>query len=107
MRYEPGGLVRGGEVTIAFGVRDCALVSPGRGESVPNEGHVAVFLDGVYYMSVMAFRPIPFSDLVDGEHTVMIRLVDDAGRALTPDASDSGTFRIQFAAIIDINPYLT
>src|SRR5439155_561342 len=54
-----------------------------------------------------AFRPIPFSDLVDGDHTVMVRLVDDAGRPLTPDASDSVTFRIQFAAIVDINPYLS
>ena len=66
-----------------------------------------MFLDAVYYMSVMAFRPIPFSDLVDGEHTVMVRLVDDAGQALIPDASDSATFRIQFAAIADINPYLS
>jgi len=82
-------------------------VPPGRGEPVPNEGHVAVFLDGVYYMAVTAFRPIPFSDLVDGDHTVMVRLVDDAGRPLTPDASDSVTFRIQFAAIVDINPYLS
>jgi len=105
--YPTPGLVLGRDVIVSFRITDFALVSPGRGESVPNEGHVAVFLDGVYYMSVMAFRPIPFSDLVDGEHTVMIRLVDDAGRALTPDASDSVTFRIQFAAIIDINPYLT
>ena len=105
--YPTPGLVLGRDVTISFRIMDFALVAPGRGESVPNEGHVAVFLDGVYYMSVVAFRPIPFSDLIDGEHTVMIRLVDDAGRALTPDASDSVTFRIQFAAIIDINPYLT
>src|SRR5438093_5444339 len=105
--YPTPGLVLGRDVTISFRIMDFALVPPGRGESVPNEGHVAVFLDGVYYMSVMAFRPIPFSDLVDGEHTVMIRLVDDAGRALTPDASDSVTIRIQFAAIIDINSYLT
>src|SRR2546426_4733785 len=105
--YPTPGLVLGRDVTISFRITDFALVAPGRGESVPNEGHVTVFLDGVYYMSVVAFRPIPFSDLVDGEHTVMVRLADDGGRALTPDASDSVTFRIQFAAIIDINPYLT
>ncbi|TLY36938.1 MAG: hypothetical protein E6K61_12510 [Nitrospirae bacterium] len=105
--YPNPGLVLGRDVIVSFRITDFALVPPGRGEPVPNEGHIAVFLDGVYYMSVVAFRPIPFSDLVDGEHTVMIRLVDDAGRALTPDASDSVTFRIQFAAIIDINPYLT
>src|SRR2546426_5298472 len=105
--YPTPGLVLGRDVTISFRITDFALVPPGRGEPVPNEGHVAVFLDGVYYMSVMAFRPIPFSDLVDGDHTVMVRLVDDAGQALTPDVSDSVTFRIQFAAIVDINPYLS
>ena len=36
-----------------------------------------------------------------------LRLVDDAGTPLTPDASDSVTFRIQFAPIVDINPYLS
>src|SRR6059036_2325817 len=105
--YPNPGLVLGRDVIVSFRITDFALVPPGRGEPVPNEGHIAVFLDGVYYMAMTAFRPIPFSDLVDGEHTVMVRLVDDAGRALTPDASDSVTFRIQFAAIIDINPYLT
>src|SRR3989442_1272488 len=105
--YPTPGLVLGRDVTISFRITDFALMPPGRGEPVPNEGHVAVFLDGVYYMAVMAFRPVPFSDLVDGEHTVMVRLVDDAGQALTPDASDSVTFRIQFAAIVDINPYLS
>jgi len=105
--YPTPGLVLGRDVTITFSVTDFALVPPGRGEPVPNEGHVAVFVDGAYYMAVTAFRPIPFSDLVDGDHTVMVQLVDDAGRPLTPDASDSVTFRIQFAAIIDINPYLS
>src|SRR6266571_6362072 len=60
--YPTVGLVLGRDVTISFRITDFALVPPGRGEPVPNEGHVAVFLDGVYYMAVMAFRPIPFSD---------------------------------------------
>src|SRR5438128_4269754 len=104
--YPTPGLVLGRDVTISFRIRDFALVPPGRGEPVPNEGHVAVFLDDVYVMAVTAFRPIPFSDLVDGKHTVTVQLVDDAGRPLTLDASDSVTFQIQFAAIVDINPYL-
>jgi len=104
--YPTPGLVLGRDVTISFNVTNFVLVPPGRGEPVPNEGHVAVFLDEVYYMAVMAFRPIPFSDLVDGAHTVKVQLVDDAGQPLTPDQSDSVTFQIQFAAIVDINPYL-
>src|SRR5439155_16373183 len=52
--YPTPGLVLGRDVTISFRVTDFALVSPGRGEPVPNEGHVAVFLDGVYCMPVIA-----------------------------------------------------
>jgi len=102
--YPTAGLVLGRDVTISFNVTDFALVFPGRGESVPNEGHVAVFLNGAYYMAVMAFRPIPFSDLVDGDYNFTGQLVNDGGRPFTPDASDSVNFRIQFAAIVDINP---
>ncbi len=105
--YPTPGLVLGRDVTISFEVTDFALVPPGRGQPVPNEGHVVVLLDGVYYTAVTAFRPIPFSDLPDGEHTVTVHLVDDAGQPLIPDASDSVRFRIQFAAIVDINPYLS
>src|SRR5881409_3204278 len=104
--YPNPGLVLGRDVIVSFRITDFALVPPGRGEPVPNEGHIAVFLDGVYYMSVTAFRPIPFSDLVDGKHTVTVQLVNDTGQPLTPDANDSVTFQIQFAAIVDINPYL-
>jgi hypothetical protein len=105
--YPTPGLVLGRDITLSFRITNFSLVPPGRGEHVPNEGHILVFLDGAYYMAVMAFRPVPFSDLPDGDHTITFRLVDDAGRALTPDASDSVTFRIQFAAVIDINPYLS
>src|SRR6059036_3484942 len=72
--YPTPGLVLGRDVTISFRIRDFAIVPPGRSESVPNEGHVAVFLDGVYYMAVMAFRPVPFSDPAAEEHPVMVRL---------------------------------
>src|SRR5256885_342676 len=96
----------GTPVPVIFVVSDFNLTSPGTGGPSPTQGHVAVYLDGVYYMAVTAFRPIPFSDLVDGKHTVQVQLVDDAGQPLTPDASDSVTFQIQFAPIVDINPYL-
>src|SRR5437867_509867 len=100
-------LVLGRDVTVSFQITDFALVPPVRGEPAPNEGHIEAYLDGVHYSSVTAFRPIPFSDLPDGDHTVTLRLVDNAGTPLTPDASDSVTFRIQFAPIVDINPYLS
>jgi len=100
-------LVLGRDVTVSFQITDFALVPPVQREHAPNEGHIEAYLDGVHYSSVTAFRPIPFSDLPDGDHTVTLRLVDDAGTPLTPDASDSVAFRIQFAPIVDINPYLS
>src|SRR5438876_1121826 len=70
-------LVLGRDVTVSFQVTDFALVPPVQREHAPNEGHIEAYLDGVHYSSVTAFRPIPFSDLPDGDHTVTLRLVDD------------------------------
>jgi hypothetical protein len=103
----PGVVLNDEDVTISFRVWNFTLVPPGKGEWVPNEGHVAVFLDGVYNRAVMAFGPVGFSDLADGQYTVTLRLVDHAGAPLTPDASASVTFRIQGTAILDINPYFS
>ncbi len=104
--YPNPGVVLDDDVTISFRISDFALVPPGRGAHVPNEGHVAVYLDGVYNKAVLAFEPVPFSDLPDGDHTIMLRLVDDAGQRLSPDASDTLTIRIQSSPVVDINPYL-
>src|SRR5437899_10355602 len=82
--YPTAGLVLGRDVTISFRVTDFALVPPGRGEPVPNEGHVAVFLDDVYVMAMTAFRPIPFSDLVDGDYNVTDQLANAGSRPLPP-----------------------
>ena len=94
------------DVTISFRITDFVLVAPGHAGSVPNEGHVAVYLDGTYYESVTRFEPVFFSDLADGYHNVTLRLVDDSGQPLTPDASASVTFRIQSSPVVDITPYL-
>jgi hypothetical protein len=103
----PGVVLNDEDVTISFRVWNFTLVPPGKDEWVPNEGHVAVFLDGVYNRAVMAFGPVGFSDLADGQYTVTLQLVDHAGEPLTPDASASVTFRIQGTAILDINPYFS
>jgi len=104
--YPDPRVVLDDDVTISFQITNFTLVPPGRGEHVPNEGHVAVFVDGRYNKAVTTFEPIPFSDLPDGDHTITFQLVDDAGQPLTPDASDSITLRIQASPIVDINPYL-
>jgi hypothetical protein len=104
--YPDPHVVLDDDVTISFQIANFTLVPPGREEHIPNEGHVAVLLDGVYNKAVTTFEPIPFSDLPDGDHTITLRLVDDAGQPLNPDASSTITIRIQASPVVDINPYL-
>lgn len=104
--YPDPHVVLDDDVILSFAISNFSLVAPGRGVPVPNEGHAAVYLDGAYHKAVVSFGPVPFSDLPDGDHTVMLRLVDDAGNPLTPDAFDSITLRIQASPVVDINPYL-
>lgn len=106
IEYPTPGVVLNDDVTISFRVTDFALVPPGKTAAVPNEGHVAVYLDGTYYQAVSTFDPVFFSDLTDGDHNVTMQLVDSSGHPLTPDASSAVTFRIQSSPVVDITPYL-
>lgn len=100
------GVVLNDDVTVSFRVTDFALVPPIHNVSVPNEGHVVVYLDGRYYQAITSYGPAFFSDLADGDHNVTMQLVDDSGHPLTPAASSSVVFRIQASAVVDISPYL-
>lgn len=106
IEYPTPGVVLNDDVTISFRVTDFALVPPGKSAPVPNEGHVLVYLDGTYYQAVSTFDPVFFSDLTDGTHNITMRLVDNGGHRLTPDAVSSVTFRIQASPVVDITPYL-
>ncbi len=104
--YPTPGVVLNDDVTVSFRVTDFALVPPTSATSVPNEGHVAVFVDRVYIRSVTAFEPVPFSDLADGAHTITLQLVDNLGRPLTPDVSASTTITIVSNPVGDVPRYL-
>ncbi len=104
--YPTPGVVLNDDVTVSFRVTNFTLVPPGHAAPVPNEGHVAVYVDGLLYQAVSTFDPVFFSDFPDGYHTVRMQLVDNAGTPLTPDASSAVTFRIQSSPVVDITPYL-
>jgi len=108
--YPNPGDLWGDDITISFRIANFTLVSPGRRESVPNEGRVRVLVDGLVFKDITSFEPAHFSDLPDGDHTVTLRLADGAGQPLNPDASDSRTFRVEgeqkVAPIPDLSPYL-
>jgi len=76
----------GTPVIVSFAVANFTLVQPGRVGQVggPTEGHVEVYVDGVY--SRLLTRVEPFSlPLESGPHTIRLRLVQDNGTPLTPD----------------------
>ena len=76
----------GTPVIVSFAVANFTLVQPGRVGQVggPTEGHVDVYVDGVY--SRLLTRVEPFSlPLESGPHTIRLRLVQDNGTPLTPD----------------------
>ena len=76
----------GTPVIVSFAVANFTLVQPGRVGQVggPTEGHVDVYVDGVY--SGLLTRVEPFSlPLGSGPHTIRLQLVQDNGTPLTPD----------------------
>jgi len=84
--------VRGTDNAISFELRNFALVPPG-GPSAPHEGHIHVYLDGVFYQELTSYEP-PHFGLNDGSHTITLQLVDGAHRPLNPDVSASVTFTV-------------
>ena len=76
----------GTPVIVSFAVANFTLVQPGRVGQVggPTEGHVEVYVDGVY--SRLLTRVEPFSlPLGSGPHTIRLQLVQDNGTPLNPD----------------------
>ena len=80
----------GNPVIVTFLVSDFVLVQPGRvGQAVsPNEGHLDVFVDGVYSRLLTRVEPIVLS-LDSGPHTILLQLKGSDGQPLTPDVSAS------------------
>src|SRR3989441_11622437 len=80
----------GTPVIVSFAVANFVLVQPGRVGQVgsPTEGHVDLYLDGVYSRLLTRVEPIslPFES---GLHTIRLQLVQDNGTPLSPDVSAS------------------
>lgn len=96
------GSVRGSDVAVSFRVRNFALVPPGGPPDVPNEGHIHVFLDGIFYAEHTEYEPVHFGIDEDGVYNVTLQLVDNGHRSLTPDAS--ATVRFQSEDLLGRTP---
>jgi len=80
----------GSAVIVTFLLTDFVLVQPGRvGQVVsPNEGHLDVYVDGVYSQLITRVEPIVLS-LDSGPHTILLQLKGNDGQPLTPDVGAS------------------
>jgi len=101
--YPENDAARGADTSISFRIANFSLVTPGR-PVAPNEGHIEIYLDGELYAELTDYEPAHFSDLGDGDHTVVLQLVDGAHNPLVPDASASVRFHVTEAHVVDINP---
>jgi len=80
----------GSPVAVIYAVSDFNLTKPGTGETPsPNEGHVAVFVDGT--LTVQTSAQTVLLSLASGMHAIRLQLVADNGTALIPDVSASIT----------------
>src|SRR3989475_8451843 len=83
----------GTPVIVSFAVANFVLVQPGRVGQVgsPTEGHVDLYLDGVYSRLLTRVEPISLP-LESGLHTIRLQLVQDNGTPLNPDVFASVRF---------------
>src|SRR3989442_5204714 len=76
----------GTPVIVSFAVANFVLVQPGRVGQIgsPTEGHVDLYLDGVYSRLLTRVEPVSLP-LESGPHTIRLQLVQDNGTPLNPD----------------------
>ena len=101
--YPREGALLGTDSTISFQVTNFAVVPPGGPAGVPNEGHVRVLLDRVYYADLTDIAPLHLN-LKDGPHNVTLQLVGNGGSPLNPDVRVSLHITVQ-ALVGRVTPF--
>jgi len=82
------------DVYFAVEVTNFTLVDSYGQPNASNEGHVQLFLNGVFNQEPRAYDLGFIVDMPDGSNTVTARLVNNDNTPLNPDASASVTIRI-------------
>ncbi len=83
------GLATGHDVYVAVQVSNFTLVDPHGQPNAPNEGHLVVRVEGVYYTELATYAPAFLVDLGDGTNTITVSLVNNDGTPLSPEVSAS------------------
>jgi hypothetical protein len=85
--------------TVSFLVSNFTLVQPGSSDvnttvrGSPSEGHVDVFVDGVYVTIWASANGIPLS-LAPGTHTIRLDLVNDLRQEFSPGINATTTVKV-------------
>lgn len=85
------------DVYVAIEVTNFALVDPHGQPNAPNEGHVQLFLNGVFNQEPRAYDLGFIVDIPDGSNTVTARLVNNDNTPLSPNVSATVTIYVQGA----------
>jgi len=91
------GEATGHDVYFAVEVANFTLVDAHGQPNAPNEGHVQLFLNGVFQQEPRAYEPGFVVDMPDGNNTVTARLVNNDNTRLSPDVSANVTIRVKGA----------
>lgn len=87
----------GHDVYVAVVLSNFTLVSPTGRPNAPNEGHLQVFLNGVYQEELSRYEPAFVVDMPDGTNAITVRLVNNDGTPLSPDVSATTTVHVKAA----------
>jgi hypothetical protein len=95
--------------TLSFLVSNFTIVQPGTSTDVnttirgsPNEGHIDVFVDGVYVTIWANANGIPLS-LAGGTHSIRLDLVNDLRQEFSPGINATTTVKVINALQTDVS----
>lgn len=94
------GARTGHDVYISVVLSNFTLVDPNGRPNAPNEGHLQIFVRGVFEEELSRYEPAFAVDLPDGENNITVRLVNNDGTPLTPDVFANRTIVIGAATTV-------
>jgi hypothetical protein len=92
----------GHDFYLSFRVSNFTLVEPHGQPNAPREGHVQVFYRTLVLKELATDDPILLVAMPEGDITFGVRLVNNDGSALTPDASATVSIRVAASTAVSL-----
>jgi hypothetical protein len=90
------------DLYLSFRIANFTLVEPHGQPNAPNEGHLQVFVENVVVKEVVSYDPILLVAMPEGDITIGVRLVQNDGSPLTPDAAASVLIRVVASTAVSL-----